>query len=165
MNALLRAHDDPLGERQATFITEVKDSKRLNRRKGPMIIISASGMCEAGRVLHHLKNTVTKGRNAVLIVGYQAEHTLGRRIAEGRRQVRIFGKLYPLRARVETVDELSSHADSDGLVSFAKGMVRYPERTIVVHGSEEQSLGLARRLTGEGFANVSVPLDGESFDL
>jgi len=163
MNQLLRERDDPLGEEMATFITDVADSKKLNRRSGPMVIISASGMCEAGRVLHHLKNTITSRRNAVLIVGFQAGHTLGRRIAERRRQVRIFGTMYPLRARVALVEELSSHADSDGLVDFATGLVRYPERTIVVHGNEEQSLGLARRLSDEGFANVSVPVDGETF--
>jgi metallo-beta-lactamase family protein len=165
MNELLRERDDPLGESHATFITDVQDSKKLNRRKGPMVIISASGMCEAGRVLHHLKNTVTSRRNAVLIVGYQAEHTLGRRIAERRRQVRIFGTLYPLRARVEVIEELSSHADSDGLVAFAKGLRRFPERTVVVHGGPEQALGLASRLTDEGFPNVSVPVDGESYEL
>ena len=165
MNQLLRERDDPLGEGRATFVTDVRDSKKLNRRPGPMIIISASGMCEAGRVLHHLKNTITSTRNAVLIVGYQAEHTLGRRIAERRRRVRIFGDEYRLRARVEVIDELSSHADSDGLVDFAEGLSRYPERTIIVHGSEEQSLGLARRLTENGFENVSVPVDGETFEL
>ncbi len=165
MNQLLRERDDPLGEGRATFVTDVRDSKKLNRRPGPMIIISASGMCEAGRVLHHLKNTITSTRNAVLIVGYQAEHTLGRRIAERRRRVRIFGDEYRLRARVEVIDELSSHADSDGLVDFAEGLSKYPERTIIVHGSEEQSLGLARRLTENGFENVSVPVDGETFEL
>jgi len=165
MREYLANGDDPLGFSRVTYITDVEQSKRLNAKRGPMIIISASGMCEAGRVLHHLKNTITRRRNAVLIVGFQAEHTLGRRIAERDREVRIFGDLYPLRARVRVFDEFSSHADRDELVAFAAGMRRAPRRIIIVHGSEDASLALARRLTNRGFANVIVPLDGESIEL
>lgn len=165
MTALLRSDDDPLGFSRVTYIKDVKESKRLNRRPGPAIIISASGMCEAGRILHHLKNNITKRRNAVLIIGYQAEHTLGRRIAEGERQVRIFGKVYPMRARVRVFDEFSAHADRDELTSFALGMRRRPTRTIVVHGNEEQSLAYGRHLTSNGFANVVVPMNGESIEI
>jgi len=165
MNALLRRDDDPLGFARVSYITDVAESKKLNRKHGPAIIISASGMCEAGRVLHHLKNTVTRRRNAVMIVGYQAEHTLGRRIVERAPRVRIFGKHYPLRARVKVFDEFSAHADRKGLVEFATGMKRPPRRTVVVHGSTEQSIALARALTESGLAKVTVPFDGEVIQL
>jgi len=163
--ALFQQSAEPFDFGRVKFTRTVEDSKRLNAMSGPVIIISASGMCEAGRVLHHLKNTITRRRNAVLIVGFQAEHTLGRRIAERDREVRIFGDLYPLRARVRVFDEFSSHADRDELVAFAAGMRRAPRRIIIVHGSEDASLALARRLTNRGFANVIVPLDGESIEL
>lgn len=165
MNALLRRDDDPLGFARVTYITDVADSKKLNRKHGPAIIISASGMCEAGRILHHLKNSVTRRRNAVMIVGYQAEHTLGRRIVEGAPRIKVFGKHYPLRARVKVFNEFSAHADRDELVDFAVGMRRPPRRTVVVHGSTEQSIALARALTRGGLAKVTVPFDGETIEF
>jgi metallo-beta-lactamase family protein len=165
MNALIRRNDDPLGFSRVTYVKDVSESKRLNNKPGPMIIVSASGMCEAGRVLHHLKNTVTKRRNAVMIVGYQAEHTLGRRIVERAPRVRIFGKYYPLRARVKVFNEFSAHADRNELVDFAVHMRRPPRRTVVVHGSAEQSIALARTLTEEGLTGVMVPFDGEVIEL
>ncbi len=165
MYDLLRSDDDPFGFSRITYTRTAAESKKLNRRPGPMIIISASGMCEAGRVLHHLKNNVSSRRNAVMIVGYQARHTLGRRLVEGMDKVRIFGEHYPVRARVKAFNEFSAHADSDDLVEFALGMRRVPRRTIIVHGNEQASLALARRLTENGLAGVTVPLDGETIEL
>lgn len=165
MNALLRRNDDPLGFDRVTYVNDARDSKALGRRQGPMIVVSASGMCEGGRVLHHLREAVGSRRNAVMIVGYQAEDTLGSRIAGGADRVKILGEAVALRAEVAVFDELSAHADSDGLVANACGLRRAPTRTIVVHGSEENALALARRLSASGLPQVSVPLDGESFDL
>lgn len=165
MRALLERNDDPLGFSRVTYIEDVRASKKLNRVPGPCVIISASGMCEAGRVLHHLKNNVTQRRNAVMIIGYQAEHTLGRRIAEGQKRIRIFGETYTMRARVAVFDEFSAHADRDGLLAFVEGMRRPPRRTVVVHGEEEQALALGRTLSKSGLSNVSVPLDGETIPL
>ena len=165
MNALLRRDDDPFGFSRVTYVKDVSDSKKLNRRPGPAVIITASGMCEAGRVLHHLKNSITSRRNAVMIVGYHAEHTLGRRIVEGAPRVRIFGKHYPLRARVKVIDEFSAHADRNELIDFAMGMRRPPRRTVIVHGSTEQSIALGRALTEEGLARVTVPFDGEVIEF
>lgn len=165
MNALLRRDDDPLGFSRVTYVKEVSDSKKLNRMAGPIIIISASGMCEAGRVLHHLKNTITRRRNAVMIVGYQAEHTLGRRIVERVPRVRIFGKHYPLRARVKVFNEFSAHADATELIEFAASIRRPPRRTVVVHGSAEQSIALGHALARRGLARVTVPFDGEEIEL
>ena len=165
MNSLLVRDDDPLGFSRVRYIRKADESKRLNGMRGPMVIISASGMCEAGRILHHLKNNVANRRNGVMIVGYQARNTLGRRIAEGEKRIRVFGKMYPLRARVRVFDEFSAHADSDELLAFARGIRRTPQRTIVVHGNEEQSLAYGRTLTEHGFPRVLVPLDGESVTL
>jgi metallo-beta-lactamase family protein len=166
MLAMIDRGDDPLGFSRVTYVEDVADSKELNHLGGPAIIISASGMCEAGRVLHHLHNSVGSSRNAVMIVGYQAENTLGRRLAEGVRSVRILGEMHRVRASVAVFDEFSAHADSDELVEYAEAIRRRaPARTIVVHGSEMQSLELARRLTERGFADVIVPRDGETIEL
>ena len=165
MNALLRRDDDPLGFSRVRYVKKADESKKLNRMSGPMIIVSASGMCEAGRILHHLKNNIASRRNGVLMVGYQARHTLGRRISEGEKRVKIFGKLYPVRARVRVFNEFSAHADSEELLAFAEGTRRPPRATIVVHGNEEQSLAFGRRLTERGFPRVTVPLDGETIRL
>jgi metallo-beta-lactamase family protein len=165
MNALLRRDDDPFGFARVRYVKKAEESKKLNRMPGPMVIISASGMCEAGRVLHHLKNNIASGRNGILMVGYQARHTLGRRIVEGERRVRIFGTRYPVRARVKVFNEFSAHADGDELLEFAEDMRRPPQRTIVVHGNEDMSVALGRRLTERGFPRVTVPLDGETVRL
>lgn len=165
MRELLRKGDDPLGFSRLTYVEDVKDSKKLNRMPGPAVIISASGMCEAGRVLHHLSNNIGRRRNAVMIVGYQAEHTLGRRIAAGEKQVRILGSMHSVRARVFVFDEFSAHADRDGLLAFAKGIRRPPGRTVVVHGSEEQALALGALLSEHDLPRVTIPIDGETIPL
>jgi metallo-beta-lactamase family protein len=165
MNRLLRENDDPLGFSRVQYVREAEESKKLNRKQGPMIIISASGMCEAGRILHHLKNNISNRRNGVMIVGYQADNTLGRRIAEGEKRVRILGGMYSVRAPVRVFGEFSAHADRDELAAFAKGIRRVPSKTLVVHGSEEQAIAFGRRLTSEGFPGVTVPFDGETIDL
>ncbi|MBD3349752.1 MAG: MBL fold metallo-hydrolase [Candidatus Eisenbacteria bacterium] len=165
MRSFVAEGNDPLGFSRATYIEDVRESKKLNDMPGPAVIISASGMCEAGRVLHHLKNHIGKRRNAVLIVGYQAEHTLGRRIAAGEKRIKIFGKVHSMRARVAVFGEFSAHADRDELLAFALGIKRQPRRTVVVHGSEEQALSLANLLTERGLPGVVVPLDGESIPI
>ena len=98
-------------------------------------------------------------------MGYQARHTLGRRLVEGEKRVKIFGKLYPVRARVKVFNEFSAHADSDELLEFASRIRRTPRATIVVHGNEEQSLAFGQRLTRHGFPRVAVPLDGETISF
>src|SRR5207248_101448 len=95
---LLREHPDLFGERHIRYVEKVHESIALNGRREPCVIISASGMCEAGRVLHHLKHNIGDPRNTVLIAGYQAADTLGRRLVEGRPEVRILGRLYPVKA-------------------------------------------------------------------
>ena len=162
---LLRAGDEPLEFPGLELTRTVDESKSIRQHRGPCVIISASGMCEAGRILHHLKNNIASGRNGILMVGYQARHTLGRRIVEGERRVKIFGTRYPVRARVKVFNEFSAHADGEELLEFAEGMRRPPQRTIVVHGNEDMSVALGRKLTDRGFPRVTVPLDGETVRL
>ncbi|MCJ7737110.1 MAG: MBL fold metallo-hydrolase, partial [Anaerolineae bacterium] len=143
----------------------VEDSKAINRLDGPAIIISASGMCEAGRVQHHLKHTITDPRNAVLIVSWQAPYTLGRRIVEKHPEVNIFGETYPLRARVEAINGYSAHADRQALLDWAAPIAGGLHQVLVVHGDPEASESLADGLRSLGVDKVTVPAFGDSFDI
>ncbi len=164
-NEFLLREQDPFGFRGLHYTRNVDESKALNEMDGPMIIISASGMCEAGRILHHLKNNVEDSRNTVLIVSFQAEHTLGRRIAEKREKVRIFGDEYRLRARVKVIEAFSAHADRDELlwwVGFAKPGLK---KLFVVHGEEDESLALAEAIEDRTTPDVLVPRRGDRVTL
>ncbi len=131
------------------FVSTAKDSKALNRRKGPCVIISASGMCEGGRVVHHLKNTIEDEANVVVLVGWQAEHTLGRKIAEEWGTVPIFGVPTKRRARVVRLNGYSAHADRNDLLAYVRAIKPYPRKVFVVHGEERQSLAFAMTLQTE----------------
>lgn len=135
------------------------ESKSLNNDKRPMIIIAGSGMCESGRVLHHLKNNVEDSRNTVLIVGYMAKNTLGRRIVERARYIRIFGVEYELNAGIEIINAFSGHADRNELMDFVSKCLPL-KRIFLVHGDEEQSQALFDRLSGDGL-NVYLPIKDE----
>jgi metallo-beta-lactamase family protein len=143
------------------FIASPDESRRLNDLKGPAIVISASGMCEAGRILHHLKHHGVDRRNSILFVGFQAEGTLGRRIVEGERDVRLYGETVHLAADVETIDGLSAHADRRGLLAYAKKLPRIPRRTFLVHGEDEKIDALAAYLKNAGMPDVVGPRPGE----
>jgi metallo-beta-lactamase family protein len=135
----------------------------LNDAKGPMIIIAASGMLEGGRVVHHLKNCVSNPDNAILIVGYQAENTLGRRVVERVNPLTILGEEVELRARVEVINALSAHADRDGLgewIDEIKDNVRY---AFAVHGEKDKVSAMREMLAEKGIANTFAPAPGESF--
>ncbi len=137
---------DPLGYDNITYIRSVNNSKRLNNKTGPMIIISASGMCENGRILHHLKNNIENPNNTILIIGYMAKNTLGKRIVEKNEQVRIFGRLYELKAEVVVINAFSAHADENGLVEYAKNCRGRLKKVFIVHGDEDQSEALRNNL-------------------
>jgi len=162
---IIERGDDPFGFGRMTYIKNVEGSKALNRVEEPCVIISASGMAEAGRVLHHLKNSIEDPRNTVLIVGFMAEHTLGRRLENGAREVRILGGTYRVRAEVRALHAYSAHADRDDLLDFVAGMERPPRRIFVVHGEERQSLSLAAALRERGAERVEVPAFGDRFPL
>ena len=162
---MIEEGDSPLYFNGPRLITSVEDSIALNRSNEPAVIISASGMCTAGRVKHHLKHTISDSRNTVLFVGYQAERSLGRVIQSGTSPVRIFGDWYPLEARVETIEGFSAHADLDELVEWFASLDGPPRRTFVVHGEEEASMSFARTLKKRFRADVSVPKLGQRVEV
>jgi metallo-beta-lactamase family protein len=158
-------HPDPFGFDRLRYIRNVEDSKLLNEREDPMVIISASGMCEAGRVQHHLKHSITDPRNTVLIVSWQAPYTLGRRLVERQPVVKIFGEEFPLRARVESINGYSAHADRAGLLGWAAPVARGLQHAFVVHGDPEPAAALGDGLRQLGAPNVAVPAQGDVFQL
>jgi metallo-beta-lactamase family protein len=161
-HAFMLAHRDPFGFDELDYIRRVEDSKALNDRHDPMIIISASGMCEAGRILHHLKNNIESSRNTVLFVGFQAEHTLGRRILNREESVPILGERYRLNARVESIDGYSAHADRNELLEYmGKLEPRRIKRAYLVHGEEEAAVSLAEGLRELGVQETVVPSLGQ----
>jgi metallo-beta-lactamase family protein len=129
-----------------------------------MIIISASGMCEAGRILHHLRNNIGNPANTILIVGYVAKNTLGRRIVEREPTVRIFGEAHPLRAEVVVMNAFSAHADQRDLVEYIAPLKGRLKKVFIVHGEEDQSEKLSALLVERGFS-VRVPFPEEEFEL
>jgi len=157
-------HGDPFGFGLLTMIESVDQSKRLNLINEPAIIISASGMCEGGRVVHHLRNSIEDSRNMVVIVGYQAQHTLGRRIVERRQRVRIFGVERDLNAEVRVLNSFSAHADKDELLWWAEGCGQQVRQYFMVHGDLDQCEALASHLQERG-KSAMVPAPGQSVDL
>ncbi len=147
------------------YVASLDESKALHERSGPLIVLSASGMCETGRILHHLKNNCEDPRNTILIVGFQAAHTLGRRLVEKAKQIKIFGEMYRVRARVEVINGLSSHADADELRRLAAPLAGRCRHAFVVHGEPDQSEALAQWMRQAGFARVSTPSAGDRVDL
>ena len=162
----LESDRDPFGFARLTYIRDASESKKLNGSRLPMVIISASGMAEAGRILHHLRNNVADPKNTVLIVGYCAEHTLGRRIVERDPEVRIFGETHRLRARVEVMNSYSAHADEPELLSFLGHLDRDRlKRVFLVHGDPPRQLALFDSLKAAGYADATAPARGEAFEL
>jgi len=152
---------DPFGFHLMRYIREVEDSKALNFLREPAVIISASGMCENGRILHHLKNNIEDARNTVLIVGWQAPHTLGRRLVEQEPTVRIFGEEYALSANVQVINGFSAHADRDELLAYTAHLGSRLKQAFVVHGEPESSEALAEGIRKQGVPCVVVPELGQ----
>jgi len=147
------------------YIRSVADSKALNSQPGPAVIIAASGMAESGRILHHLANGIGDHRNLVLFVGFQAEHTLGRRLQEERPVVKIFGDEFPRRAEIDTIGGYSAHADADELRRWVRKLGGQVKRAFVVHGEPAAAQAMAQILKEEGVRKVVIPKLGESFEL
>jgi len=139
------------------YVQSVEESKALNNMKEPMIIISASGMAEAGRILHHLKNNIENPRNSILIVGWQAPDTLGRRLADREPTVRIFGEEYRVRAEMVTIGGLSAHAGQDMLTEYALAVKDMVKEVILVHGETDAASALENRLSAGGIQRVVYP--------
>jgi len=158
----LRRGGDPLGMRRVTLVRDAEESKRLNERAGTFVTISASGMCEAGRILHHLKHTVEDPKHTVVIVGYQAEGTLGKRLVERREEVRILGEFFQVRARIEVLNGFSAHADHPALVAQARHCGAR-SGVAIVHADLERAEALRAALPNP--AAVRIPVEGETWDL
>jgi metallo-beta-lactamase family protein len=148
-----------------TYIQSVDESKKLNERHDPMIIISASGMAENGRILHHLANNIEDARNTVTIVGWQAPYTLGRRLADREKQINIFGEQYIRRAEVATIGGLSAHAGQDMLVRYAKAAGPDLKKIILVHGEPDAESLLVQKFAENKLAPVEYPVEGSSLEL
>jgi metallo-beta-lactamase family protein len=159
--AFLQRNGDPFGFENLTYVSRAEESKALNGRDGPLMIIAGSGMCEAGRILHHLRNGLGDERNLVLIIGYQAPHTLGRKLVERRPAVRVFGVERALEAEVVVMDEFSAHADREDLADFVSRCRGRLKRVFLVHGEEGQATAMAARLEPLGPETLHVPMPGE----
>jgi metallo-beta-lactamase family protein len=147
------------------FIADVEESKALNRVKGGAIIISASGMCDAGRVLHHLLWNLPRAQNAVVITGFQAQGSLGRRLVDGVDSIRVMHQEVPVKASIHTIGGLSAHADQSGLLKWLKGFKKAPQKVFVTHGEEKSSNALAAAIQRElDWTNVTVPVRNQIED-
>ncbi|HSQ39673.1 MAG TPA: MBL fold metallo-hydrolase RNA specificity domain-containing protein, partial [Anaerolineales bacterium] len=148
-----------------TYVRSVEESKALNESKEPMVIISASGMAEAGRILHHLKNNIENPRTTICIVGWQAPDTLGRRLADREKQVRIFGEPYDVKAEIATIGGLSGHAGQDLLTEYALSANGKLRKVFLVHGEEKQARTLQGILSQRGVKQVEYPALHTSAEL
>ena len=164
--AFLKHHKNPFGFGSLSFTTSVEESKSLNDKEGPMIIISADGMCEAGRVLYHLANEIGNERNTILIVGYMAENTLGRKIRDGEKEVKILGDMYHVNAKVEQINAFSAHADYTEMTDWLKTIDTSRLKNIfLVHGEKEAQEFFTDYLHQNGFPNVTTVKYDETYDL
>jgi metallo-beta-lactamase family protein len=157
------AHEDPFGFKGLRYVREVEDSKALNGLTDPFIVIATSGMCESGRILYHLAHRIGDARCSLVIVSFQAEHTLGRSLAGGAATVRIFGEPHDVRLQVHQLAEFSAHADGDELAAWVARVPRVG-RIYCVHGEEAGSLALAASLRARGYA-ADVPVRGQQVEV
>jgi metallo-beta-lactamase family protein len=151
MKSVLDHHRSPLATARTHFLTSVEESKRLNARSGPAIIISASGMATGGRILHHLKHRLPDPKNTVLFVGYQSVGTRGRRLVEGEKQIRILGEMVSVRAQVLSVSGFSAHADWRELLRWLQGFRSPPQQVLLVHGEPPALEALQSHLAANGW--------------
>lgn len=155
---------DPFSLHHIEYIQKVEDSIRLNYLPEPAIIISAAGMCEHGRILHHLRNNCENPKNTILIVGFQAKNTLGRRIVERARTLRIYGKEYALNAQVKTLNAFSAHAGRSELLDFGKRFKDTARQILLVHGEDTAINALKSGLEAIGTTQLTVQQEGEATD-
>jgi metallo-beta-lactamase family protein len=162
----LKNEEDPFGFERLKYIRSVDGSKALNEKQGPMIIISASGMAEGGRILHHLANSVGNPNNLVLFVGYAAEHTLARHIMDGAEEINIFGEKHKIRCKVKIMDYFSGHADQGELIDYLSlNPTEKLKNIFLVHGEEDQALPLREKLVQRRYRFVHFPVPGEKFEI
>jgi metallo-beta-lactamase family protein len=163
---VLSKDPDPFGFDNLFYINKVEDSKKLNDHKKPCVIISASGMMEAGRIKHHLANNISDPKNTILIVGYCAPTTLGAKIGRGDREVSIFGTVYEVKAEVEKIESFSGHADYKELINFISCQDKSVlSRIFIVHGEYETQKKYVASLTNERFRNMEIPAKGQNYEI
>ncbi len=158
-------HHSALGFDRLTYTRSVEESKALNNRKDPMIILSASGMAETGRILHHLRNNIENPKNTILIVSWQAPYTLGRRLADREKRVRIFGEEYKVKAEVATIGGLSSHAGQRLLTEYALRVKGRARHVFLVHGEPKPARALSEKLVEAGMEKPVYPQWRESVEI
>ncbi len=164
--AFLKHHKNPFGFGQLTFVNSVDESKKLNEKEGPMVIISADGMCESGRIVHHIANNISDPRNTILIVGYMAENTLGRKIRDGAKVVKIMGDEFDVKANVETINAFSAHADYEEMTKWLKTIdTSRLKKIFMVHGEKDAQEFFRDHLVKNGFPNVEIVKYGENYSV
>jgi metallo-beta-lactamase family protein len=163
--AYLENNEDPFGFRRLQYVRDAEESKRLGSLHGPYVVISASGMCEQGRILHHLRNNIEDPRSSVLITGFQAAHTLGRKLIDKLPEVKIFGEPMRVRAEVQSLDSLSGHADQGDLLEWIRPVAAGLRKVFLVHGEPKQSEVLAEKLRQIWGLDAHLASPGQSFDL
>ena len=151
--------------KEITYTRSVAESKAINDYKDPAVIISASGMAEAGRILHHLRNNIEDERNTILIVGWQAPYTLGRRLAERETRIKIFGETFIRKAEVATINGLSAHAGNEMLLEYASAVKDQVQKIFLVHGEDRGALPFQKELQMQGFKEVIYPEAGSTFEI
>ncbi|MEK7824767.1 MAG: MBL fold metallo-hydrolase [Candidatus Eisenbacteria bacterium] len=164
-SAFMEGHGEPFGFARLRYVASPEESRALNDRSGPCIIIAASGMCEGGRILHHLRHGLGDPKNTVVFVGFQAEGTLGRRLRDGAETVNIFGEPVRVGAEIAGLDGFSAHADQRELVEWVTRLDPVPRRIFLVHGELAPAEVLAVVLRERTGADVRIPEKGEEFDL
>ncbi len=163
---VLENDPDPFGFNSLFYITKAEDSKKLNDHKKPCVIISASGMMEAGRIKHHLANNISNPKNTILAVGYCAPTTLGARILRGDKEVSIHGTVYPVKAEVRKIESFSGHADYEEMIEFLSCQEKSAiEKTFLVHGEYETQQKYAVKLEEAGFRNIEIPARKQGYEI
>lgn len=162
---LIQSGDNPLEFPGLEFTKTADESKELNEKNEASIIISASGMCEVGRIKHHLKHNLWNPNSTILFVGYQAPGTLGRRLVDGEKRVTIFGEEIAVNARIEYIEGYSGHADQEWLMNFVYSFIKKPTHIFLVHGEPEGQIVLKQKLEEEAKIPVTIPSLGETYDL
>ena len=162
---IIKSGDNPLEFPGLQFTKTADESKALNEKQESSIIISASGMCEVGRIKHHLKHNLWNPNSTILFVGYQAPGTLGRKIVEGAKKVKIFGEEIAVNARIEYIEGYSGHADQEWLLNFVYSFLKKPRTIFLVHGEPEGQIILKQKLQGTTQIPVIIPEYGEQYEL
>ncbi|MHC4744600.1 MAG: MBL fold metallo-hydrolase RNA specificity domain-containing protein [Planctomycetota bacterium] len=164
MTEFMENHESPFNFPGLRITQSTKESKEINKRRG-VLVIAGSGMCTGGRVKHHLVNNITNPKNTIMFVGYQAVGTLGRRIVNGEKEVRILGQEYPVRANVAQIGGFSAHADKEELLEWLQGLEKRPRKVFVVHGEEESAMQFGEYLREQTGWDVEVPAYQDEFIL